>query len=445
MIKPLNQLFQRETKLMKKTFTILLSFITLFADAQSGAAKKLHQKSVAALFEIETDKIFDRLVTIRRSLHQHPELAGKEIQTQQVIKQYLMSLGMEVDTTIYGYGVVGILKGKKRGKKIAWRADMDALPNDFPDNVDFKSTEKGVQHGCGHDVHLTIALGIAEILSKHRDKLKGTVYFIFQPEEETFVGAKKMIDNGLFSRIKPDELYGLHVTALPVGQIMVKQNELFAHQRGIRIALKNALSKEAITALTQKIAMAVSRIPNGSKPWEVQSILDPTIGLANPNTIFKDYCFVGGDFINYTKQDTVFLEADVYETNQSNLANIISNIRQTILTQNNGEQLLGVSFFKENPTVINDPQLTTNAVKVFEQLYGKGSIASAYGQVPFFNDDFAFYQQKTPGVYFFFGGSNFEKGIVAMNHAPNFMVDESCIKIGVRSFAAFIFNQLNSK
>ncbi|WP_316822650.1 M20/M25/M40 family metallo-hydrolase [Pedobacter gandavensis] len=146
-----------------------------------------------------------------------------------------MDLGIEVKTDIYGHSIVGILNGKKKGKKISWRAEMDALPNDFPDEVEFKSKIKGVQHGCGHDVHLAIGLGIAEILSKNKKNLQGTVYFIFQPEEETFVGAKNMINSGLFSEIRPDEIYGLHITNLPVGKIMVKPNEMFAYQKRIRM------------------------------------------------------------------------------------------------------------------------------------------------------------------------------------------------------------------
>jgi amidohydrolase len=205
------------------------------------------------LVSIETDRIFDKLLKIRRDFHEYPELAGNEKRSQEFIKQYLLDLGIEVETNIYGYSIVGILKGGKGGKRIAWRADMDALPNDFPDAVDYRSRVKGVQHGCGHDIHVAIGLGIAEILAKHKKSLSGTVYFIFQPEEETFAGAKNMIANGLFSKINPSEIYGLHVTALPVGQIMVKPNEMFAYQKRIRIKLKNELTREKAKALAEKL------------------------------------------------------------------------------------------------------------------------------------------------------------------------------------------------
>lgn len=429
---------------MKKLIQLLVLLSTLHANAQTNALKS-NSNSPEEILSNETDQIFDKLVQVRRKFHENPELAGKEKQTQETIKQYLLSLGLEVKTNIYGQGVLGILKGNKKGKKIAWRAEMDALPNNFPDKVDFKSKIGGVQHGCGHDIHMAIALGIAEVLSKNKKTLHGTVYFIFQPEEETFVGAKKMVDNGLFSTINPDEIYGLHVTALPVGQIMVRENELFAYQKGLRIQLKNILSKEEIKALTTKLQNALIRTPDGSKPWEIQQILDPKIGLSNPNTIFKDYCIMGGDFINYSKNDTLFLEGELYETNSANLKNIISTIKKVITEQNLTKQLLSVTFIKENPTVLNTPKLTNIAIKTFEKMNQKGFVVKDYGQVPFFNDDFAYFQQKISGVYFFLGGSNFEKGIVAMNHAPSFEVDEECIRVGVKSFSSLIVERLKEE
>lgn len=205
---------------------------------------------------------------------------------------------------------------------------MDALPNDFPDKVDFKSKVKGVQHGCGHDIHMAIALGIAEVLAKNKKSLNGTVYFIFQPEEETFIGAKSMINNGLFSKIHPNEIYGLHVTALPVGQIMVKPNEMFAYQKRIRVTLKNELTNEQAKELTKKIHSFLSRARTSSKPWEIQNIGDTKTGLINPNTIFKDYLIMDENFTSYSENNELFLEANLYETNLTNLKNIIPKIKQ---------------------------------------------------------------------------------------------------------------------
>lgn len=428
---------------MKKQILLSLFIANIFFCSQNivYGQQKRNEIVVHESIRLETDKIFDRLVQVRRDFHENPELAGKEKRTQEGIKKYLLGLGLQVETDIYGYGVVGILKGAKKGKKIAWRADIDALPHDFPDKVDFKSKVKGIQHGCGHDIHMAIALGIAEVLAKNKKSLHGTVYFIFQPEEETFVGAKSMIEVLLLSKIKPDEIYGLHVTALPVGQIMVKSNEIFTYQRRIQIELKNNLANDEVIGLTKKIQSSLFRTQPGSKPWEIQFMVDPKIGLANPNTIFKDY-LIDENFSNYSKNDTLFIEANLYETNLANLKNIIPTIKQTIETNGYKEQLFSVSFIRENPTVMNDPQLTGISVKILDNIYGKGFVTTDYGQVPFFNDDFAYFQQKINGVYFLLGGSNFEKGIIAMNHAPNFGVDEECIKTGVRTFSSLIFEGL---
>jgi metal-dependent amidase/aminoacylase/carboxypeptidase family protein len=428
---------------MKIKILLSISLVVVVACQQKyNYRQNIKATSTHESIALETDKIFDKLVGIRRDLHQNPELAGAEIRTQKIIAQYLLGLGLEVETNLYGHSVVGILKGGKKGKKIAWRADMDALPNDFPDDVDFKSKVKGVQHGCGHDIHMAIALGIAEVLAKNKEALHGTVYFIFQPEEETFIGAKSMIESGLFSKIEPDEIYGLHVTALPVGQIMVKPNEIFAYQKRISVKLKNELTKEQAKELTKNLHGLLSRAQADSKPWEIQNIGDPKIGVENPNTIFKDYLIMDENFVIYDKNGFLFLEAYLYETNASNLKSIIPKIKQFIEASNYKKQLLSISFIQENPTVINDEKLTKIAIKILDNIYGKGFIVNDYGQVPFFNDDFAYFQQKIRGVYFLLGGSNFEKGTIAMNHAPNFKVDEACIKVGIQSFSSLIVDRL---
>jgi metal-dependent amidase/aminoacylase/carboxypeptidase family protein len=424
-------------------FTISVSFAQEPKDKIALGANTPKKALTHASVKLETDRIFNKLVKIRRDFHENPELAGNEIRTQKIITQYLLDLGLEVKTDIYGHGVVGILKGGGKGKTIAWRSDMDALPQDYPDTVAFKSKIKGVQHGCGHDIHMAIGLGIAEVLAKNKASLNGTVYFIFQPEEETFIGAKGMINDGVFSKIKPEEIYGLHVTALPVGQIMVKPNEVFAYQKRIRIQLKNEVSKEDAKVLTKKIHSFLSRTSTGSKPWEIQHMVDPKIGLTNPNTIFKDYLIMDENFTIYSKNDILFLEAYLYETNSSNLSDIIPKVKQVIADNGYKDQLLSVSFIQENPTVINDEKLTEIATKALKNIYGQDIVTADYGQVPYFNDDFAYFQQKIPGVYFFLGGSNYEKGIIAMNHSPNFQVDEESIRTGVRCFSSLMLERLN--
>jgi len=425
---------------LKKYLILLVLLFSILISCKSSDKKTVHQN-----IEKQTNEIFDSLVEIRRNFHQHPELAGNEKRTSKIISEYLSNLGLEVKTGVAGYGVVGILKGGKEGKNIAWRADMDALPNDFPDEVSYKSKNKGIQHGCGHDVHMAIGLGIAQVLSKNKESIKGTLYFIFQPEEETFVGAKNMVNSSLFSEMNIDEIYALHVTSLPVGQIMVKPNELYAYQKRIQIKFNDKFSKEDAGILYNQIRSEILRKKDGANPWEIPKAFDSIIGLSNPNTIFKDYLFMEENFVIEEDNNQLDIKAYLYETNKSNLPNILPKIEEIISKSEYKDKFISTSFIQENPTVLNDKLLTENAINTLTDIYGSKSVVMNYGQIPYFNDDFFYFQQKTSGVYFLLGGSNLEKGINAMNHAPNFGVDEECIRVGVKSFSSLILERTNSE
>lgn len=293
---------------------ILLSILVyiILIGCKPSNEKNIHQK-----IEKHTNEIFNSLVEIRRDFHAHPELAGNEERTSKIISEYLSHLGLEVKTGFAGQGVIGILKGRKEGKNIVWRADMDALPNNFPDEVSYRSRAEGIQHGCGHDVHMAIGLGIADVLAKNKDSINGTIYFIFQPEEETFVGAKNIVNSSLFSKMNLDEIYSLHVTALPVGQIMVKPNELFAYQKRIQITFNNEFAKEDAETLYAEIRRQILRKKDGANPWGIPNAFDPKIGLTNPNTIFKDYLFMEENFSITSDNKHLYLKAYLYETNGS--------------------------------------------------------------------------------------------------------------------------------
>jgi metal-dependent amidase/aminoacylase/carboxypeptidase family protein len=425
---------------LKKHLILLVLLFSILISCKSSDEKTVHQN-----IEKQTNEIFDTLVKIRRNFHEHPELAGNEKRTSKIIAEYLSNLGLEVKKDVAGYGVVGILKGGKEGKNIAWRADMDALPNDFPDEVSYQSKVKGIQHGCGHDVHMAIGLGIAEVLAKNKESIKGTIYFIFQPEEETFVGAKNMVNSSLFSELNIDEIYALHVTALPVGQIMVRPDELYAYQKRIQIKFNDKFSKEDAGILYKQIRSEILRKKEGVNPWEIPKAFDSIIGLSNPNTIFKDYLFMEENFVIEEDNNQLDIKAYIYETNKSNLPNISPKIEQIISKSEYKGKFISTSFIQENPTVLNDKLLTKNAINTLTGIYGSKSVMMNYGQIPYFNDDFFYFQQKTSGVYFLLGGSNLEKGINAMNHSPNFGVDEECIRVGVKSFSSLILERTNSE
>jgi hypothetical protein len=259
----------------------------------TGFTKELEyvtELSIQDKIQQRTNQIFDSLVKTRRDFHAYPELAGQEIKTSKKIAEYLNALGLEVHTNIGGFGVVGILRTIQKGKRIAWRADIDALKSKHTERHDFSSKNKGVRHICGHDVHTTIALGIANVLSSIKDRLSGSIYFIFQPAEENLSGAKRMINAGLFNLISPDEIYALQMAPMPEGIIATKANNIYADYKHLQITFKNTSKREAPINYLKTLILNFQNVESDSRFWDNRNLLDPNIGLGNPNTIFNpDY------------------------------------------------------------------------------------------------------------------------------------------------------------
>ena len=426
----------------RKLITIVFFLITGILCAQSDKNTRNYQQIVK-----QTDKIYENLVKIRRDLHRNPEISTQEKRTSKIVADYLKNLGLEVKTNIGGYGVVGILKGGEKGRKIAWRADMDAIKTNEPDVVSFSSKNKGVRHICGHDVHTTIALGIATVLSKQKEDLKGTVYFIFQPAEEVFTGAKDMIADGLFDIIQPDEIYGLHIGPEASGVINVKANELFAYTKTLTIKFKSSTNEKELESFMNTILKGFVRtIEQKGSPWEIISkISDPKVGLTSKETIFKDYFILQGAGLN-TDKGTTFYNASFLETDIKKVNRLPLEVKQQILNSKFKDAFISIEYAKDySGTPINDSKLTKIASQTIGSFYNKEMFKPLYGQVPYFGEDFMFFQQKVPGVFFFLGGSNIKKGISSMPHTPNFAVDEKTIKYGVQSFATLLLERANSK
>lgn len=432
-------------------FTLSLIAIVLGCYAFGQNAAKEFPVSIEKEFSINknvqqhTAAIFDSLVKIRRDFHSYPELSKKEERTSKIVAEYLRNLGLEVKTNVGGYGVVGILNGGKKGRKIAWRADMDAIKTDEPDVVDFKSKNEGVRHICGHDVHTTIGLGMANVLSQQKENLEGTVYFIFQPAEEMATGAKDMIADGLFDIIKPDEIYGLHIGPEASGTINYKSNELFAYQRALKITFKSNNNEKELEHFMNAVLKSFARnIEFNGSPWDlINKIADPIIGVGSKETIFKDYFILQGAGLNKGEETTVY-NAGILETNREKVERLPSEIKKQILNSKFKNSFISIEYPKQDLTPLNDPKLTKISAKILRNTYKKEMVKPMYGQIPFFGEDFIYYQQKVPGVFFFLGGSNYEKGIISMPHTPNFQVDEECIKIGVNSFSSMIIERLNN-
>lgn len=412
--------------------------------AYIGIGQTIENKvSVHDQIRQQTEYIYDSLVKIRRDFHANPELAGEEIRTSEKITNYLKSLGLEVKTGIGGYGVVGILKGGKEGKKIAWRADMDALASDIPSEEIFKSKNKGMRHICGHDINMTIAIGIANVLSKHKEQLAGTIFFIFQPSEENYKGAKAMIDEGLLDMIDPDQIYASHITPMAAGTVATSPEWLFAGYKTVQISFKNSADTDQVISYTKKLLSNLQNVPADSEFWNPQNLLDPEIGLGNPNTIYQDYITVNKNFKVEKTSSTVSIKSIIGASNKEKLNSIPDFLKQKISQSKYADLLQNVAFSFERPVVYNNAALTAETMKSIASNFGEQAVIPLYGAIPDgLGDDFAYFQEQVPGVYFLLGGSNFEKGIISMPHAPNFAVDESCIQTGVQFFASMLVERL---
>lgn len=421
---------------------ILILTLGLIFEISVFGQEPITENSIHNLIQQQTEEIYDSLIRIRRDFHKNPELSGQEQRTSEKIAEYLQSLNLEVKTNIGGYGVVGILKGNNVGRQIAWRADIDALKTDYPDIVDFKSEKPGVRHICGHDIHTTIGLGIANVLSKNKNLINGTVYFIFQPSEENFKGAKAMIDDGLLDIISPDEIYGLHINPMPQGFISAKSGLVYAHLNVIDISLQNVEKLDSTIHYIKGLVSSFQNVKPDSKFWDSRNLGDPNVGVSNPNTLYKDYLTVDNNFKVEESNNQVVIRTVLTCSNKKYLDSIPELIKHKIADSKYSDKLISVNYSMEYPTVINDNNLANRTRQSISKIYGEQSVIPIYGVIPNFNDDFAYFQHQIPGVYYFLGGSNYQNGIISMPHSPIFAVDEECIKTGVKYFSSMIVERL---
>lgn len=426
--------------MFKKLFFIILFFIA--ANISIFPQNNQQESSITKKILDVAHANFDSLVTIRRDLHQYPELAGNEINTSKKIRDYLTKLGLEVKPEIGGHGVVAILKGNKPGPTIAWRADIDAFKDNSPDNVSFASKISGVRHICGHDIHTTIALGIAKVLSSLKDEISGTIVFIFQPAEETFSGAYKMIDDGIFNEIKPEAIFGLHVSPLPTGTISVKEKEMYPASKEISITLdgKNNLDSAADECIT--ILQSFNNVKDEKKFFDISTLGDPELGVISPKSIYANYVAV----MNPRKEkleNGIVVKARILVSSEENHKAVMNQLEEKLKGAQWKDYVKSISVVQKHENVFNDPKLTASAVNIIKDGFGERVLIPLYGMNPFNNDDFAVFQRQVPGVYFFIGASDFSKGIIAMPHTPTFTADENCIEKGV-SYFSFLLQQYSS-
>ncbi len=365
------------------------------------------------------------LIEVRRDLHRHPEISGQEERTAGIVAGRLRELGYDVTTGVGGHGVVGVLRGGS-GPTVAFRADMDAVRSAAPDPVDFASETPGVRHICGHDIHTTIGLALAEGFAAVRDDLGGSVMLIFQPAEEAAIGARAMLEAGVFNLIRPDAVLAYHTAPLEVGQIATAREAMMPGRDGVRVTVTGTGDLEAIAA-------SVRTILDDAATISPQQALQPATGdfvLVQGARAFRDGSgwAAAATFTTSTReasrQARYAIEAGLAELRRDGVE----------LTLDYDERRIA--------GVTNSPELVAATNATAMAVLGETAVLDLTSMTPMFSEDFGSFQEDVPGVMYFLGVSNAERGWVGMPHSPGYVADEEAIFVGARTMGAIFFDLL---
>jgi amidohydrolase len=415
--------------------------IVLFVAAVLPAFSQVNTKLQAKLDQ-QAKEMEQKVIEWRRDIHQHPELSNREVRTAAKVAEHLKGLGIEVKTGVAKTGVVGILKGGKPGPVIALRADMDALPvterNSLPfaskERATFNGQETGVMHACGHDAHVAILMGVAEILAKNKNDLKGTVKFIFQPAEEgppagEEGGADVMVKEGVLENPKVDVIFGLHVRSIsPLGRIEYRPMGLMAASDWFTIKV---YGKQA----------------HGSAPWMG---IDPIVVSAQ---IINGLQTIVSRQMELTKEAAVVTVGRIQSGIRENIIPEYAEMAGTIRTLDSDMQKqiheklrltatkiaesagarAEVTIDSKTPVTYNDPGLTEKMVASLERAAGVQNVVRINAQTG--AEDFAYYQKKIPGFFFFIGACppDVDPAKAPSHHTPDFMMDEKSLVTGIKA------------
>ena len=435
--------------IMKQFSLILLSFgISLFLNAQKKISSDLTDK-----INVATSKIESKCITWRRDIHQHPELGNNEFRTAKLIADHLRTLGIEVKENIAKTGVVGILKGTKPGPCVGLRADIDGLPITERADLAFASKAKskyngqevGVMHACGHDTHVAILMSVAEILAGMKNELRGTVKFIFQPAEEgppegEEGGAPLMIKEGVLENPKVDVMFGLHISSqTDVGKITYRSEGIMAASDWYTIKVKGKQT-------------------HGSQPW---SGVDPVVISAQ---IINGLQTIISRQTDITKHPAVISVTTVHGGVRTNILPEEITMTGTIRTldtaiQRSLHEKIKLTASKiaeasgataeitiDNKTLVtyNDPALTKKMLPSFIKAAGEQNVVEIPAVTG--SEDFSFFAEKVPSIYFFIGGKQIgvDPQKVFPHHTPDFWIDESGMKTGIKAFCNLVFDYMNT-
>ena len=372
-----------------------------------------------------TDLIRNILIETRRNIYMYPELSCCEKRTSRLVADKLKALGLDVRENVGGYGVIGLLYGKYAGRTLAWRAEMDAFKSDDTINKPYKSRVDGVKHVCGHDINITVALGIAEILSEMKDELHGIIKFFFQPNEEYCGGALAMIDDGALDNPRPSAMYGLHISEYNFNQLFLcRGTQLFGVDRFIvKVNFHSDEERQRINISERLELLKNSHTKLSENPK--RNITE----LRILETDVENNALVLKCQFRYAKQEyRDVIRIDVDKT--------LNKFRDEMGLE------YELEYYRSTSPVYNDEMETDRAQKILVNYIGNNLLLFEDEFPPFAADDFSHFQNELGGVYFGLGGANKDIGITSRVHSPDFDVDEECIILGVKTMASFLAESL---
>lgn len=392
-----------------------------------------------------------KVVAWRRDIHEHPELSNRETRTAELVAAHLRSLGLDVRTGVARTGVVAVLRGGRSGPVVALRADMDALP--VTEEVDlpfaskvratFNGQDVGVMHACGHDAHVAMLMGVAEVLAGMRRDLPGTVTFIFQPAEEGAPagergGAAVMIEEGALENPKPGAIFGLHVFPYPTGEIRYRPGGTMASSDAFRIVVRGRQTHGAQPWAGIDPIVISSQIVLG-----LQTIASRQVDVTAAPAIITVGAINGGVRYNIIP-DSVVMVGTVRTFDAAVRRDIHQRLRRTAesIAQSGGATAV-VTVDTGPPVTYNDPALTERMLPTLRQVAGASRVQLNQPLTP--AEDFSRYQERIPGLFFFLGITppGTDPRTVAPNHSPRFFVDESALPTGVRALAHLAVDYLS--
>jgi amidohydrolase len=385
---------------------------------------------------VAASEIEAQLIEARRWFHEHPELSNREVETGREIARRLREMGYEVETGVAHNGVVAILEGALPGPVVAWRSDIDALPIEEQVEVAYRSTNAGVMHACGHDVHTTVGLGAAEVLMKLKSRLHGTVKFIFQPAEEgpppgEEGGAKLMIAEGVLADPAPAAIFGLHVMPIAeAGFVGLRPGGLMAAADRFTLTIHGRMThgsapEDGIDAVYVGSQVVAALQALASREIDARKSLVVTVGTFDGG---KRWNIVAGEAVLTGTVRTLDVEtwAEIPERFERIVGGICEANRATY----------DLEYERIAPVVDNDTALTAFAAESLSSSLGAEHVL----EVPpiMAAEDFAYFQREVPGVYFFLGVANASEGWTDYVHTPTFRPDESAIITGVTAAASLL-------